>query len=108
MHNNVNAYFFNEKNKNISKLTADTARIDESNNNFNANGNVVVVSDSGLTLKSKTLYWDHHYSIVVTSDSVQFTTKERDTLYGVGFESDMDLSHWKIIKPTGVTSRINN
>ena len=45
---------------------------------------------------------------MISNDSVEFTTKEKDTLYGVGFESDMDLSHWKILKPSGVTNRIIN
>ena len=92
----------------VSSLLADTAKINENNNNFNAIGNVVVTSDSGLTLKTKTLIWDHQYKLVISNDSVEFTTKEQDTLYGVGFESDMDLSHWKILKPTGVTNRIIN
>ena len=25
-----------------------------------------------------------------------------DTLYGIGFESDIELNNWKILKPTGV------
>ena len=108
LYGNVQTHFFNDENEHISILTADTAKINENNNNFNAIGNVVVISDSGLTLKTKTLTWDHQYKLVISNDSVEFTTKERDTLYGVGFESDMDLSHWKILKPTGVTNRIMN
>ena len=27
-----------------------------------------------------------------------------DTLYGIGFESNVDLTHWKIKKPWGVSS----
>ena len=108
LYGDVETHFFNEKNENISILTADTAKINELNNNFNAIGNVIVVSDSGLTLKTKTLYWDHQYKLVISNDSVEFTTREKDTLYGVGFESDMDLSHWKILRPTGVTNRVMN
>jgi hypothetical protein len=33
------------------------------------------------------------------------TTERDDTLYGVGFESSVDLTHWKIIKPWGVAAR---
>ena len=108
LYGDVNAHFFNDKNEHISILTADTAKINEINNNFNAIGNVIVISDSGLTLKTKKLFWDHQYKLVISNDSVEFTTKEKDTLYGVGFESDMDLSHWKILKPSGVTNRIIN
>ena len=48
------------------------------------------------------------YKLVISNDSVQFTTLQNDTLYGIGFESDMDLTHWKIIQPTGVTGRVIN
>ena len=40
-----------------------------------------------------------------TEDSVMITTLEKDTLYGVGFESDSDLENWKILNPSGVTKR---
>ena len=89
----------------MSILKTDTAKINEFTNNFTAIGNVVVKSDSGLVLRTKKLYWDHQYKLVISNDSIQFTTLEKDTLYGIGFESDMDLSHWKILKPTGVTAR---
>ena len=106
LYGKVNAHFFNENNEHISILTSDTAKINEINNNFTAIGNVIVKSDSGFTLKTKKLYWDHQYKLVISNDSVEFTTKEKDTLYGIGFESDMDLSHWKILKPSGVTNRL--
>ena len=34
------------------------------------------------------------------------TTAEKDTLYGIGFESDSDLQNWIILKPSGVTDRV--
>ena len=40
-----------------------------------------------------------------TKDSVMITTLEKDTLYGIGFESDSDLENWKILNPSGVTER---
>lgn len=102
----VKADFYNDLNQHMSILKADTATINELTNNFTAIGNVIVESDSGLVLRTKKLFWDHQYKLVISKDSVQFTTLEKDTLYGIGFESDMDLSHWKILQPTGVTSRI--
>ena len=38
----------------------------------------------------------------LTSDSVIFITEKKDTLYGIGFESDIELNNWKILQPTGV------
>ena len=41
-----------------------------------------------------------------TKDSVMITTAEKDTLYGIGFESDSELQNWKILKPSGVTGSV--
>ena len=77
----------------------------EISNNLKANGNVYVVSDSGYTLLTSEILWDNRYKMIVAEDSVMFTTTEGDTLYGVGFESDMDLTKWKIKKPRGTRGK---
>ena len=68
-------------------------------------GNVVAVSDSGITLYTDTLIWDSKKEKMSTDDPIMLTTQKNDTLYGIGFESDSDLQNWKVIKPTGVTDR---
>lgn len=99
---NVEADFFNEMGKHMSILYSDSARINEQSNNLHANGNVYVVSDSGYTLTTSEILWDNRYRMIIAEDSVMFTTTDGDTLYGVGFESDMDLERWKISKPFGI------
>ena len=91
----------------MSVMHSDSATINEINNNFKAFGNVIVISDSGFTLYTEELLWDNSYNRIISNDSVMFTTEYEDTLYGLGFESDIDLSNWKILKPKGVTYRIN-
>jgi LPS export ABC transporter protein LptC len=103
---NVIANIFDDFGNHTSILYSDSARLNEMTNNFEAFGHVVFISDSGLTLKTNKLNWDNRYRLVTSSDSVMFTTEDNDTLYGVGFTSDMDLSHWKILEPTGVTGKI--
>ena len=100
---NVEANFFNEDGNHMSILYSDSARINEQSNNLNANGNVYVVSDSGYTLTTNKLFWDNRYKMIIAEDSVMFTTTEGDTMYGVGFESDMDLDQWRIFRIFGVT-----
>jgi hypothetical protein len=39
---------------------------------------------------------------VFTNNKVIFITEQKDTLYGIGFESDIELNNWKILKPTGI------
>ena len=99
---NVEIDFFNYAGEHISILYSDSARINESNNDLRANGNVYVVSDSGYTLVTHQIIWDNSYKMIVAEDSVMFTTSDGDTLYGVGFESDADLEEWRIFKPFGI------
>jgi LPS export ABC transporter protein LptC len=98
----VEADFFNEAGDHMSILYSDSARINEKSNNLHANGSVFVVSDSGYTLRTEQILWDNRYRMIIADDSVMFTTSDGDTLYGVGFESDMDLDHWRISKPFGI------
>ena len=99
---NVDADFFNNEEIYTSNLKSDIAEIDEAKDFLVAMGNVVVVSDSGVTLYTDTLSWDNVDEKVFTDDSVIFITEESDTLYGIGFKSDIELDNWEIMKPTGV------
>ena len=99
---NVDADFFNEKEVFTTNLKSLVAEIDEEEDFLVAIGNVVVVTDSGVTLFTDTLSWDNQKEKVFTSDSVVFITEKKDTLYGIGFESDIELNNWKILQPTGV------
>ena len=99
---NVVVDFYNDEGNHISILKSDSARIDEQNNNLHANGNVYVVSDSGYTLTTSELLWDNRYEMIVAEDSIMFTHHKGDTLYGIGFESDIDLERFKIFKPFGI------
>ena len=99
---NVVVDFYNDEGDHISILYSDSARIDEQSNNLHANGNVYVVSDSGYTLTTNKILWDNRYEMIVAEDSVMFTHPAGDTLYGVGFESDIDLERFKIFKPFGI------
>ena len=100
---NVEVDFFSEEGDHISILYSDSAQINEQSNNLHANGNVFVISDSGYTLTTSKILWDNRYKMIIAEDSVMFTTTEGDTMYGVGFESDMDLDQWRIFRIYGVT-----
>ena len=101
----VSVDFYNEQGLHMSHLSADSAEVNSRNNTMSAFGQIVVKSDEGQVLETETLRWDDTYNMVATRDSVMFTTVEKDTLYGVGFESDVDLTHWAIHRPSGVTER---
>ncbi|MBT3496344.1 MAG: LPS export ABC transporter periplasmic protein LptC [Candidatus Marinimicrobia bacterium] len=97
--------FFDGEENHTSNLKAIRAEVDQKSNDMVAMGQVVAISDSGMTLYTDTLTWDSKKEIMFTKDSIMLTTQYADTLYGVGFESDSDLNHWKILKPSGVSNR---
>lgn len=100
----VNADFFDEMENHTTNLKSALAQVEEGNDFMRAMENVVVVSDSGVTLYTDTLVWDSKEELIYTEDNVMLTTEEGDTLYGIGFESDIALENWRIIKPSGVTT----
>lgn len=82
--------------------------MNQKSNNMKAMGDVIAVSDSGITLFSQSLIWDAKKEILFTDERIMVTTLEKDTLYGVGFESNSDLKNWKIIHPSGVSGKSFN
>ena len=102
LYGNVISDFFDDGGMHVSKLYADSAVIQQKTNNLNAFGNVEVISDSGYKLFSNSIVWDNQYQLILSKDSVMFTSNNQDTMYGIGFESDMDLTRAKVLKPYGV------
>jgi len=102
---NVDTDFYSIEGKHMSNVKSDKALVFESTDNLLAIGNVIVVSDSGVTLSTDSLLWNTKAERVTTKDTIMLTTESNDTLYGIGFESNADLTRWKIHRPWGVTSR---
>lgn len=102
---NVEVDFYDPEERHTTNLVAHRAEVDEKNNFMIAIQDVVVVSDSGITLYTDTLSWDNEQEQVYTEAPVMLTTEVEDTLYGTGFESDVSLEHWRILQPWGVTGR---
>ncbi|MBU0529166.1 LPS export ABC transporter periplasmic protein LptC, partial [bacterium] len=105
LENNVQIDFYDAGEQHISSLSADKAEINERTNFLRALNNIIVKSDSGVTLFTDTLSWDNTRELIFTDDSVMITTETGDTLYGIGFESDVNMERWKILKPRGVTGK---
>ena len=104
----VTVDFFDHSEIHTTHLTSHSAEINEKSNFMRAIQSVVVKSDNGVTLFTDTLSWDHSKQRIFTDDSVQFVKVNQDTVYGVGFESDMEMKYWKILQPSGVTDRMIN
>jgi LPS export ABC transporter protein LptC len=97
--------FYNAEGQHTSNLVADRGILYEDTDHVEAFGNVVVVSDSGITLRTQRLRWDNTRQKIISNDFVTITTTAKDTLYGQGFESDQSMKKWSIGKPSGVTEK---
>jgi len=103
LNEDVKADFYKED-EHVSTLYADSAIVFQNTNVMRAFKNVVVESDSGITLYTEQLEYTQKTE-KITSDTTVTLTTETDTLHGIGFESNTELTRWKIKQPTGVTTR---
>ena len=105
LYNNVNVNLFDENFEHKSLIKSQSAIVNEKENRMKAYGNVVVISNDGKILMTDSLSWDNNSDKIYTNANLKFITSETDTLYGTGFESNIDLTDWNILKPRG---SINN
>jgi LPS export ABC transporter protein LptC len=95
-------YFSKTTGKRLSLLTSDSATIDDKSKDMFAYGNVYVLSDStGVTLRTQTLAWNNTKQIIYSNDFITLKTAT-ETINGSGFESNLNLSNYKIYKVTGI------
>lgn len=88
--------------KRMSILTSDSARIDDLTKDMTALGNVLVISDSsGLRLETQILQWSNSRQKIYSNEFVKITTRN-ELITGYGFESNPDLSNYKILKVSGI------
>jgi LPS export ABC transporter protein LptC len=97
--------FYNPEGKHTSNLVSERGVLYEETNDVEALGNVVVVSDSGMTVRTQRLRWDNTRQKIVSNEFVTITTAQNDTLHGKGFQSDQSLKQWSIGKPSGVSQK---
>ena len=98
---NVNVDLYDDNYQHLSLITSNYAFVSETENKINAFGDVIVAADNGQQLWTDSLLWDNKADKIFTNASLTFISGNLDTLYGTGFESNIDLTNWKIIKPRG-------
>ncbi len=97
--------FYNQQGRHNSVLYARGGEVNDKIQDMVAYGNVVVVSDSGLTLYTDTLKWDNKKQKLYSEIPIMITTDEGDTLYGDRFISDPDLTNYEIVNPRGKSTK---
>jgi LPS export ABC transporter protein LptC len=83
-----------------ASITSDYARYYEKEGKWEAKNNVVAVNAEGDTLKTEQLIWEEKKEIIYSEQFVKIIRKDQ-IITGIGFESDQDLSNWKIKKAQG-------
>jgi LPS export ABC transporter protein LptC len=99
---NISVDFYDQHERHTSVLTAKRGKVNDFTHDFEAHDNVVVVSDSGTTLKTEELYWSNTTQKVNTPAFVDITSPT-EHIQGQGFESDQGLKRYTIFKVTGQT-----
>lgn len=92
--------FFDQHERHTSVLTALRGQVNDLTHDFEAHDHVVVVSDSGTTLKTEVLFWNNRVQKVTSPEFVDITSPT-EHIQGQGFESDQGLKHYTIFKVTG-------
>ena len=100
MDDSVHVDFFGEAGEHTSLLTARRGKVDDATQDFEAHENVVVVSDSGTTLRTEKLFWTNADRKIHTDAFVDITSAT-ERIMGQGLISDQGLKHYKIFKVTG-------
>lgn len=95
----VQVDFFDEAGEHASVLTSDRGEYNSQTEDVKAIGNVVVVSDSGVTMYTDELFYYRKTDQIISTTNVKVETEEGHILYGVGFQSDAQMSKWQINQP---------
>jgi LPS export ABC transporter protein LptC len=96
----VRVDFFDEQGRHTSRLTAHRGKVDDQTHDLEAYENVMVLSDSGTTLKTDRLFWDNATRKTHTDAFVDIVSP-REHIMGHGMESDQALKNYRIFKVTG-------
>ena len=80
-----------------AELTSLLGSINEKTQNTLAEGNVVIVTETGRTLESDILYWNTETQKIHTDAIVRFTDGDQ-VLTGYGMETDPNLSDLVIFR----------
>jgi len=99
------SFYKGEKKNPSSVLTANHAIINDKLNRMTAQGNVVVRSGNGRTLKTPELIWLNKKNKIYSEKSV-WIADSNEVIEGVGFESDKELNNYVIRKITLITSKV--
>lgn len=93
--------FFDDQQHVTSTLTSKYALRDDADKTMEARNQVVVVNAKGEKLETEYLKWDEKSGMISSPEFVKITTAD-EIIYGNGFESNQDFSHYRIFDIKGI------
>ena len=96
----IHVDFYSDAGEHTSVLTARRGKVNDATEDFEANEHVVVVSDSGTTLKTEQLFW-RNSDRTIRSETFVDISSPTEHITGVGMVSDQSLKNYKIFRVTG-------
>ncbi len=96
----IHVDFFNDAGQHSSTLTARRGKVNDATRDFEADDHVVVVSDSGTTLKTNQLFWNNADRTIHTEAFVDISSPT-EHIMGTGMVSDQGLKNYRIFRVTG-------
>ena len=102
----VYADLFDDNGIKTSELHSDSAIVYMNSDSVRAIGDVMIESIKGFKLFSEELILFNDTKLVKSERDIIFTSKDLDTLYGVGFWSNFDMTKSQILKPKGTLTKI--
>lgn len=96
----VHVDFYNDLEQHTSLLTSHRGKVNDRTQDFAAYDNVIVISDSGTTLKTDSLFWDNATRRIRTEAFVDIVSPT-EHIMGHGMISDQGLKKYTIFKVTG-------
>jgi LPS export ABC transporter protein LptC len=96
---NVHVDFFDQKGFHSSQMFSKSAKINDVNKNMTAYEHVHIVSDSGTIVDTDSLEWNNQAQTLHSEARVRIAEANGRVTTGIGFESDQNLSHYRILHP---------
>lgn len=100
LQDSIHVDFYNDREEHTSLLTARRGVVHDATQDLEAYENVVVISDSGTTLRTERLFWNNATQRIHTDAFVDIRSP-REHIMGHGMESDQSLKNYRIFRVTG-------
>ena len=101
MPNGLTVIFFDENQKETSRIVADHGIRREQEKLVELRGNVVVTTQKGDVFKSEELFWDESKKIFYSNQLVNITKPDGTSINGTNFQSDQNFENPIIQNATG-------